>query len=126
MDGVGFAELAVFLDLDTVGIVLLVLERVVVPLLAYGARESYLVSAGVSHYQPPCYLLFCTCRRTKKEHPAFRVLFIITDTANESQAFCAAASKISAKKYRAGGAALLCVPRGASESVFLRISYEKT
>ena len=71
MDGVGFAELAVFLDLDTVGIVLLVLERVVVPLLAYGARESYLVSAGVSHYQPPCYSLFLCAGALKKSTPLF-------------------------------------------------------
>ena len=54
MDGVRLAELAVFFKLDTIGIVLLILVGIVIPLLAYRARKSDLVTARIlSHLGPP-------------------------------------------------------------------------
>ena len=53
MHRVLFAELAVLLELDTIGIVLLVLIGIVVPLLADGAGKGYLIPVGVSHGMPP-------------------------------------------------------------------------
>ncbi len=49
MNSMRLAELAILLKLDTIGIVLLVLKRIVIPLLADRAGKSYFVSAGVSH-----------------------------------------------------------------------------
>ena len=50
MQGVLTAETAILVELKTIGIVLLVLERIVVPLLAFGAGKCDLYAHG-------CYLL---------------------------------------------------------------------
>ncbi len=50
MKSVLFAEAAVLVELESVGVVLLVLLRVVVSLLALGANESHLDSCFISHF----------------------------------------------------------------------------
>ena len=46
MQGVLTAETAILVELKTIGIVLLVLERIVVPLLAFGAGKCDLYAHG--------------------------------------------------------------------------------
>ena len=53
VNGVLFAELAVFLKLDSVGVVLLVLHIVVIALFALGACERNLIPRGICHSEPP-------------------------------------------------------------------------
>ena len=55
MEGVLAAEAAVLHELDTIGVVLLVLEGVVVPLLAFGAGQCDLYA----HFS----FSFCECKR---------------------------------------------------------------
>lgn len=69
MDGVFVAELAIFLDLDTVGIVLLVLVVVVVALFALGARKRNLISLRVSHN--------CLLKSSLKNTPSSRGAVIV-------------------------------------------------
>jgi hypothetical protein len=46
MQGVLTAETAILVELKTIGVVLLVLERIVVPLLAFGAGKCDLYAHG--------------------------------------------------------------------------------
>ena len=55
MQGVLAAEAAVLHELDAIGVVLLVLEGVVIPLLAFGAGQCDLYA----HFS----LSFCECKR---------------------------------------------------------------
>ena len=57
MDGMRFAELAVLLKLDTIGIVLLIFVSIVISLLALRACKSDLITARIlSHVSLRLYL----------------------------------------------------------------------